>query len=125
MTLLIFSDMPIFAVELILKHLSWHADVKPVWAFSDSWHVALNSDVKETLHGMGMHDMVVHHVGMHDMGVHDVAVHYMAVHDVGLPGMAMPSLDVYRTLTFSSGKKLIFDAHLGENTNFFLLYVAE
>jgi hypothetical protein len=33
MTLLIFSDMPTFAVELILKHLSWHVSVQPVWAF--------------------------------------------------------------------------------------------
>jgi hypothetical protein len=33
MTLLIFSDMPIFAVELILKHFSWHVAVKTVWAF--------------------------------------------------------------------------------------------
>jgi hypothetical protein len=33
MMLLIFSDMPTFAVGLILKHLSWHAAVKPVWAF--------------------------------------------------------------------------------------------
>jgi hypothetical protein len=30
MTLLIFSDMPTFAVELILKQLSWHAAVKRV-----------------------------------------------------------------------------------------------
>jgi hypothetical protein len=83
MTLLIFSDMPIFAVGVILKHLSWHATVKPVWAFSDIWHVAVNSDVKETMHGMGMHHMVMNDVGMHDMGVYDVAVHYVVVHDVG------------------------------------------
>jgi hypothetical protein len=119
MTLLIFSDMPIFAVGLILKHLSWHAAVKPVWAFSNSWHVAVNSGVKETMHGMGMHDMVRHDVGMHDIDVHVVAMHYVAVHNVGLPGITMPSMDVYETLTFSSGKKLIFDAHLGEKRQFF------
>jgi hypothetical protein len=37
----------------------------------------------------------------------------------------MPSMDVYKTLTFSSGKKQIFDAHLGKKVNFSLLYVAE
>jgi hypothetical protein len=74
MTQLIFSDMPIFAVGLIFA-------VKPVWVFSDSWHVAVNSDIKQTMHGMGVHD-----VGMHNMGVHDVAV----------PGMAMPSMNVYK-----------------------------
>ncbi len=86
LTLFIFSDMPIFAVGLILKHLSWHAAVKPVWVFSDSWHVTVNSDIKQTMHGMGMHDIIVHDVGMHDMGVHEVDV----------PGMAMPSMDVYK-----------------------------
>jgi hypothetical protein len=85
MTLLIFSDMPVFAVGLNLKHLSRHVAVKPVWVCSDSWHVAANSDVKQTMHGMGVHDVVVHDMGMHDMGVHDMA----------MPGMAMPSLDVY------------------------------
>jgi hypothetical protein len=32
MTLLIFSDMPTFAVVVNLKQLSWHAAVKPVFA---------------------------------------------------------------------------------------------
>jgi hypothetical protein len=32
MTLLIFSDMPTFAVVLNLKQLSWHAAVKPFFA---------------------------------------------------------------------------------------------
>jgi hypothetical protein len=32
MTLIIFSEMPTFAVVLILKHLSRHAAVKPVLA---------------------------------------------------------------------------------------------
>jgi hypothetical protein len=86
MTLLIFSDMPIFAVGLILKHFSWHAAVKSVWVFSDSWHVAVNSDIKQTMHGMLVHDIVVHDAGMHDMGMHDMAV----------PGMAMPSMVVYK-----------------------------
>jgi hypothetical protein len=99
MMLLIYSDMPIFAVGLILKHLSWHVAVKPVWVFSDSWHVAVNSDIKQTMHGMGVHDIVVH--------------------DVAVPGMAMPSMDVSKMLTFTSGKKLIFDAHLGEKRHFF------
>jgi hypothetical protein len=88
--------------------------------FSDSWHVAVNSDVKHTMHKMDVHD-----VGMHDMGVHDVAVHDVAVHDVGIPGIAMPSIDFYKTWTIFSGKKLIFDAHLGKTANFSLLYVAE
>jgi hypothetical protein len=65
--------------------------------FSDSWHVAVNSDGKHTNHGMGVHDVVMHDVGMHGMGVHDVAMHYVAVHDLGVPGMAMPSKDVYET----------------------------
>jgi hypothetical protein len=46
--------------------------------FSYNWHVAVNSDVKHTMHSIGVHD-----VGMHDMVVHDVAVH-----DVSVPGMA-------------------------------------
>ncbi len=32
MTLLIFTDMPTFAVESNLKQLSWHAAVKPVFS---------------------------------------------------------------------------------------------
>jgi hypothetical protein len=64
------------------------------WAYSDSWHVAVNSDIKHTVYGMGVHDMAardvgVHEVGVHDMGVHDVAVHDAAVHDVGLPGVGI------------------------------------
>jgi hypothetical protein len=94
MTLLIFSDMPIFAVGLILKHLSWHVAVKPVWAFSNSWHVAVNSDIKQTMHGMDMHDIVMHDVGMHDIGVHDVAV----------PGMAMPSMTFIKSELFPAVK---------------------
>jgi hypothetical protein len=65
--------------------------------FSDSWHVAVNSDVKHTMPGIGVHDVVVHDVGMHDMGVHDVAVHDVTVHDVGMPGMAVPCIDINKT----------------------------
>jgi hypothetical protein len=93
--------------------------------FSDSWHVAVNSDVKYTMHGIGVHDVVVHDVGIHDIGVHDVALHDVTVHDVGMPGMAMPSMDVHKHKLFFSGKKLIFDAHLRKKSQFFLLYVAE
>jgi hypothetical protein len=87
--------------------------------YSDSWHVAVNSDVKHTMHGMGVHDVVVHDVGMQDMGVHDVAVLDVAVHDVGMPGMAVPSMDIHKTRTFFNGKKLIFCAHLGKKRHFF------
>jgi hypothetical protein len=52
--------------------------------FSNNWHVAVNSDIKHTMHGMGVHDM----------GMHGVAMHYEAMHDVGMPGMAVPSMDV-------------------------------
>jgi hypothetical protein len=45
--------------------------------YSDSWHVAVNSDVKHTMHGRDVHDVVMHDVGMHDMGV---------------PGMGMPGI---------------------------------
>jgi hypothetical protein len=45
--------------------------------------------IKHTMHGMGVHDIVLHDVGMHDMSVHDIAVHYVAVHDVGVPGVAV------------------------------------
>jgi hypothetical protein len=54
--------------------------------FSDSWHAAVSSDIKHTMHGMYMHNM----------GVHDVVMHYMAVHDVGMPGMSVPKMDVYK-----------------------------
>jgi hypothetical protein len=51
--------------------------------------------------------------------VHDIAMNDVAVHDVGVPGMAMPSMDFYQTWTFFSGKKLIFDAHLGKKMQIF------
>jgi hypothetical protein len=60
--------------------------------YSDSWHVAVNSDIHKAynaMHGMGVHDIVVHDVAMYDMGVHDVAVQYVAVQDVGVPGVAV------------------------------------
>jgi hypothetical protein len=71
--------------------------LKQFGLFSDSWHVAVNSDVMHSMHRMGGHDVVVHDLGMNDMGVHDVAVHDMAVHDVavhdvGVPDMAMSIL---------------------------------
>ncbi len=88
---LFFSNMPTFAAGKILKHFSWH--------------FAVNSDVKHTVDGMGVHDVVVHDVGMHDMSVHDVAVYYVAVHDMGVPGMAMPGMDVYKREPFFSSKK--------------------
>jgi hypothetical protein len=56
--------------------------------FSDSWHVAVSSDEKHTMHSMGVHDIVVHDVGMHDIGVHDVAMH-----NVGVPGVVIPNMD--------------------------------
>jgi hypothetical protein len=67
--------------------------------FSDSWHFAFNSDVKQTMDCMGMHGMVVQDVGMHDM-----AVHYVAVHDVGVPGMAMPSVSFTKCELFPAVK---------------------
>ncbi len=67
--------------------------------YSDSWHVAVNSDIKHTMHGMGVQDVVVHDVGMHDMGVHDIVMH-----DVGMSGMGMPGMDIQKTLTFFSCK---------------------
>ncbi len=50
--------------------------------FGNNWHVAVNSDIKHTMQGMG---------------VHDVAMHYVAVHDVGVPGMAVHSMEVLKT----------------------------
>ncbi len=97
MTLLIFSDMSTFSVGLILKQLSWHAAVNQFGPFSNSWHVAVNSDIKHTMHGIGVHDVVLHDVGMHDIGVRDVALHDVTVHDVGMSGMAVPSMDVHKT----------------------------
>jgi hypothetical protein len=92
--------------------------------FSNSWPVNVNSDVKHTMHSMGVYDVVMHDVGMHNMGVHDVAMHDMAVHDVGVPGMTMTSMGFYKTLTFFSGKKLIFDDHLGKKTPIFPYYMS-
>ncbi len=88
-------------------------------SFSNSWHVAVNFDVKHTMHSMGMYGVVVYDVGMHDMGVHDVAVHYMSVHDVGKPGMTVLAWTIYTTRTFFRGKKLIFDAHFRGKTPIF------
>ncbi len=67
MTLLIFSDMPTFAVVLNLKQLSWHGAVKPVLPYSVSWHVAVNSYIKHSMHCIGVHDVVVLDVTMHDV----------------------------------------------------------
>jgi hypothetical protein len=50
MTMLSFSDMPTFAVGLILKHFSCTLLLNQFGPFSNSWHVAVNSDVKHTMH---------------------------------------------------------------------------
>jgi hypothetical protein len=61
------------------------------WAYSDSWRVAVNSDVKHTMHGMGVHDMAVH----------DVGVDEVAVHGVAMSGVAVPGVGVHKTVNFS------------------------
>ncbi len=35
--------------------------------YSDSWHVAVNSDVKHPMHGMSVHSMGVHDVAVYDL----------------------------------------------------------
>ncbi len=37
------------------------------WTYSDSWHVAVNSDAKHTMHSMGVYDVGIHNMGMHDV----------------------------------------------------------
>jgi hypothetical protein len=49
------------------------------WLYSDSWHVAVNSNLRHTMHGMAVYD-----VAMHDMAMHDMAVHHMDVHSLGM-----------------------------------------
>jgi hypothetical protein len=84
--------------------------------YSNSWHVTVNSDVKLTMHSLGVHDVVVHDVGMHDM-----SMHYMAMHDRGVPGMGVPRVDNHITCNFFIGKKIIFLMPiLGKKANFFL-----
>jgi hypothetical protein len=79
-----------------LKHFSCTLLLNQFGPFSNSWHVAVNSDVKHTMHGM-VDDTVMHDACMHDMGMHDVDVHNVAVHFMGMPVMAVPSTDVYKT----------------------------
>ncbi len=55
------------------------------WPYSDSWHVAINSNVKHTMQGMGMHEVAVH-----DMAVHDAVVHGMDV-----PGKDVPKRKIF------------------------------
>jgi hypothetical protein len=62
--------------------------------YSDSWLVAVNSDIKHTMHSMGVHDVVMY----------DVAVHDVAVHDVGVPGIEMPSMTFTKHELFSGVK---------------------
>ncbi len=47
----------------------------------DSWHVAINSSVKSTVHSD-----VVHSVDVHDMGVRTMGVHRVGMHGVGMLG---------------------------------------
>jgi hypothetical protein len=89
------------------------------WAYSDSWHVAVNSDVRHIIHGMGGHDMAMHDKGVHDMGVHDVAVHGMAMHD-----MAVPCVGVHQTVNISVVKKLILNTHFRGKTPIFSCYMS-
>jgi hypothetical protein len=49
------------------------------WPYSDSWYVAVNSDVKHAVHGMD-----VHSVGVHDLGVG--MVRFLGVGSVGKYG---------------------------------------
>jgi hypothetical protein len=58
------------------------------WPYSDSWHVAVNSNVKHT-NGMGMPDMALHDMDMLDVGVHDMGVHSMDMHRMGEHNMGM------------------------------------
>jgi hypothetical protein len=75
--------------------------------YSNSWHVAVNSDVKHSMHGIGVHDVAVHDMAMNSMAVHDMGMHNVGVYCVGMYGMALPG-----------GKKLMFDAHLRKKANF-------
>jgi hypothetical protein len=84
--------------------------------FSNCWHVAVNSDVKQTMQGMGVHDVVVHDVGCMTWAC-------MTLPCITWPSMtwaclAWPCLAwtfIKREL-FSAVKKLIFDTHFREKT---------
>jgi hypothetical protein len=94
MTLLIFSDMPTFAVVLNLKQLSWHALLNSYLPYSDSWHAAVNFDIKRSMNCMGMHNVTMHDVAVHDMALHDVAMHDVTVHIAGIYCGSMHGMDV-------------------------------
>jgi hypothetical protein len=80
--------------------------------YSVSWHVAVNSYIKHSMHCIGLHDMA-----MLDVAVHDVAcmmwpcagVYFVSMHGMDVPG----------------DKKPIYSANLRKKANFFLFYVAE
>ncbi len=48
------------------------------WLYSDSWPVAVNSDVKHTLYGMGMHSV----------GIHEMCVLSLGMGSIGVPASA-------------------------------------
>jgi hypothetical protein len=77
MALLILSNIPAFAEVLIFCQLSWPAA-------SDSWNVAVISDVKHKMHGLGMHA-----VGVCSLTIRSIGVNCMNVHTVDMPGMGM------------------------------------
>jgi hypothetical protein len=67
--------------------------------YSISWHVAVNSYKKHSMHCIGMHDVAVHDVAvldvtMHDVTVHDVAMHDIAVQRSGVYCVSMHGMDV-------------------------------
>jgi hypothetical protein len=43
--------------------------------YSDSWDITVKADLMQTMHGIGVHELVVNHAAVHDVSVNDVAVH--------------------------------------------------
>jgi hypothetical protein len=66
------------------------------WPYRDSWHVAVNSNVKHT-NGKGIHNVAVIYIGVHDVGarVHSMGVHSVVVYGVGVHGMDVPGVGVH------------------------------
>jgi hypothetical protein len=108
--------MPTFVVALNLKQLVWQAAVNRFLPYSDSRHVAVNSDIKHSIPCMEVLSVAMLDVTMHDVALHDVAVHCTGVYCMSMHGM---------NVTAVKKNTNICCPFKGKNSNFFLLFVAE
>jgi hypothetical protein len=81
--------------------------------YIDSWHGALNSDIKHPMYCRGVHDVAMHDVAVHDLALHDGVKHDVAMHSGGMYCVSMHDMDV------PGGKIPIFGAQFRKKRQFF------